>query len=208
MKPNSTETDWSQKYRPTHHCDLVLPVQLERQIGSLIERKGGLCMLFFGKPGTGKTTCAKLINPENTYMINGTTHNSISDIRMLERTCSSVTLTGERRLVLIDEADFLSKDAQAALRGIVESLSVANDFVLTANESHRLSDAIRSRFLPFEFEFLGSVEFKTRIIKRLAEIASMEGFPSVEQFRLKDIVNRCFPDIRLMTKKLQMELLS
>lgn len=200
------EIDWSQKYRPSSIEEVILPDGLGKQLSKLVEQKGGLSLLFFGKPGCGKTTVAGLINPENTLYINCTSDNSISMVRELQRKCSSLTLDGSRRIVLLDEADYLSKDAQAALRGVVESLSTANDFVMTANEPWKLSDPIRSRFFPVCFNFEDDRDLKVDMKARLWNIAYEEGFTDVTDQQIFEIVEYCFPDMRKMLKSLQFQL--
>ena len=201
-----SETDWSQKYRPRSIEDVVLPGQIGLRLRKYVEQKGGFSVLFYGKPGCGKTTVAKLINPDSTLYINCTTDNSINTVRHLQHTCSSLTLDGERRVVLLDEADYLSKDAQAALRGVVESLSTTNDFVMTANEPWKLSDAVRSRFFPISFDFEVDDQIKAELKARLWEVAATEGYSNVSDAQLSDIVEHSYPDIRKMLKSLQFQL--
>jgi len=201
------ERDWSQKYRPTSINDMVLPNGIGDRLRKIAEAKGGMSMLFYGKPGMGKTTIAKLLNPENTFLLNCTVNNSLNMVKDLERTCSSLTLSGERRTVILDEADYLTAAAQAALRGTVEKLSIANDFVMTANEPERLSDAIKSRFLPVDFDFLLSEEYLENLVIHLWSIAATEGYGDVDKKILEVIVRTNFPDIRKMIKTLQFEII-
>lgn len=199
------DTDWAQRYRPTTIDELILPLSLTEKLNRIMADSGGMSLLFHGSPGCGKTTAALLINPENTYFINCTTSNSIEMVRGLSRSCSSRPLNGGRRLVLLDEADGLTKDAQAALRGAVESLSPVNDFVMTANHPDRLIDAIKSRLLPVSFDAVRDPELVRRIEARLTAILRMEGHASPAPGFVKAIVRREFPDIRRMLKCLQFE---
>ena len=200
------EFDWSQKHRPSSIEEVILPDGIGKQLKQLVKLEGGLSLLFHGRAGCGKTTVAKLINPRNTLYINCTAENSINMVRELERRCSSVTLDGGRRVVLLDEADYLSKDAQAALRGAVEGLSVANDFVMTANEPWRLSEPIRSRFYSVCFDFEDDKDLKVDMKARLWNVAYEEGYTEVTDQQIYEIVEYCFPDIRRMLKSLQFQL--
>lgn len=200
------EVDWSQKHRPSSIEEVILPEGIGNKLKQLVKLQGGLSLLFHGRAGCGKTTVAKLINPINTLYINCTAENSINMVRDLERRCSSVTLDGGRRLVLLDEADYLSKDAQAALRGAVESLSIANDFVMTANEPWKLSEAILSRFYSVCFDFKDERDLKIDMKTRLWKVALDEGYVDVPDDQIFEIVEYCFPDMRRMLKSLQFQL--
>lgn len=202
------ELDWAQKYRPSNFDDLVLPPGLATRLRKLVADKGGMSLMFYGKPGCGKTTVAQMINPAETLFIDCVMNRSIEMVRNLKRSCSAVTFSNERRIVVLDEADYLTKEAQAALRGLVEEYSSDNCFIMTANEPQRLSDAIQSRFHPVPFDFMKSSEFTQALLNRLRVITTSEGYPEVEEAFLKSVVRQCFPDIRRMIKSMQYELMN
>jgi len=200
----TNETDWSQKYRPRQMEDLILPPDLSKPLIKLARTKEGPSMLFHGSPGTGKTTAATLINPSSAYLLNCTVNNSLNMVRELERSCSSCTLWGERRVVILDEADYLTEAAQAGLRGVVEQLSMSNLFIMTANEPERLSPAIKSRFLPMKFELLLSDDMRQRLKDRLTKILALEGQSSFPEAQLNFVIAKNFPDLRKILKTLQL----
>lgn len=203
---NNVELEWSQKYRPTSIGEMVLPITIQNRLNKVSILKGGMSMIFHGKPGIGKTTAAKLINPEGTYLVNCAEQTSINKVRELERVCSSMTLFG-RRLVLLDEGDHLSKEAQHALRGLIERHSANNDFIMTANDITKVDTALRSRLISVCFDFVLTDEQHQRLIDRLKAIATNEGHNNVDKAMLGMVVKSHYPDIRHMIKRLQYELL-
>jgi len=202
------DLDWGQKYRPKTIDEVIVPKTRRNWLKNLSRQQGGLSMLFWGRAGCGKTTVAKLINPANTLFINCSTNNSIDTIRWIEETFDSGMVFGGRRVLLLDEADNLTADAQAALRGVAEELSPYNDFILTANDPNKLTEAIRSRFLPVDFDFEETDELIDYVCARMHQIAFLEGFAEVDSGLIREIVKKRFPDIRRITKTLQHELMN
>lgn len=198
--------DWAQKYRPTAIKDVILPTNLKESLEKIINQNGGISLLFWGRPGCGKTTVGQLINPSETYQIDCTTSRSIDMVRSLERYCSTFSLEGSRKLVLLDEADHLSKDAQNAFRGVVERFSVSTDFVMTANNPNIFSEPIRSRCYPVHFDVTSDPSMEEQFVTRVTEVLSQEGIKDFDIERVREIVKTNFPDLRRTLKQVQFEL--
>jgi len=198
--------DWAQKYRPTAIQDVILPTSLKESLEKIINQNGGISLLFWGRPGCGKTTVGQLINPSETYQIDCTTSRSIDMVRSLERYCSTFSLEGSRKLVLLDEADHLSKDAQNAFRGVVERFSVSTDFVMTANNPNIFSEPIRSRCYPVHFDVASDPSMEEQFVTRVTDVLSQEGIKDFDIERVREIVKTNFPDLRRTLKQVQFEL--
>lgn len=202
----STAMDWGIKYRPRRLEDVLMTSWLKISLSKVVQQKGGISLLFWGRPGCGKTTVAKLINPENTVFINCSTNNSIDTIRWIESEFVSGVVTGGRRLLLLDEADNLTTEAQAAIRAVSEELAIHNDFILTANDPNKLSEAVRSRFLPLKFDLEKSDDLTLELKTLLRRISLLEGLSLPNEKSLEEIVEKTFPDVRRMIKTLQIEM--
>lgn len=198
--------DWSQKYRPTTFEDVIIPSNIKNSLGKVISQCGGISLLFWGRPGCGKTTVGQLINPTETYQIDCTTSRSIEMVRTLERYCSSFSLYGGRKLVLLDEADHLSKDAQNAFKGVIENFSLSTDFVMTANNPNNLSEPIRSRCYPVHFDVSSDPIMEDKFVSRVIEVLNFEGVKDFNIDRVREIVKNNFPDLRRTLKQAQFEL--
>ena len=208
--PNTQSVDWVERYRPTSLGELILPSELRRRLTIVTKNKGGMSLLLYGRPGVGKTTFASLIRPECTLRVDCSLSGKIESIRNLISACSTygfieteAGIEGSRRLVLLDEADYLSKEAFDAIRHLIEKFNVVNDFILTTNHIHKIPEAIQSRCLPVHFNPEAYPELKFGLRNRLKEILRLENINEVSDSEVDRIVNTAFPDLRRSIKLLQ-----
>lgn len=202
-------TNWTEKYRPTTLTDMVLPDSLKKKILGIAQGNAGMSLLFYGKSGTGKSTTARLINPEGYHCFDClSSKTSSASLKQLERTCSSKPLFGERRTIIVDEGDSLTTEGQRTLCRMIEAMEASNDFIVTSNYPENLTPALMSRLLPVSFDFLETPEYKESIRNRLKYIASSEGYCNIDDALLKSITHAGKMDIRAMINRLQYALSS
>ena len=133
----------SEVLRPTELADLIQPQHIIDSLQRMIEKGRILNMLFYGRPGVGKTSAAKIICAKlkaHVWEVNGSTQTGIETVRDIQEFCRNHAITGEQKICLIDECEYLSANAQAGLRGVIEN-SYAAPFLLTANNATKLSAA-------------------------------------------------------------------
>jgi|LauGreDrversion4_2_1035121.scaffolds.fasta_scaffold49483_3 replication factor C small subunit len=199
----ANQGDWAQRYRPQKLEDMVLPPSFKQRLIKIRDGNSGPSLLLHGRAGTGKTTVAELINPENTHKINCSIYKGINDIRELQK-FRPIPLFGGRRVIVLDEADALTTDAQAALRGLMEDLSTSSIFVLTANYPDCLLEPLRSRVSEIDFNVLaGNQAMKLAMQERVREILANEGIDNIDDNVIRAIVENRFPDMRRILKDLQ-----
>jgi DNA polymerase III delta prime subunit len=167
-------------------------------------------MLFYGEPGIGKTSAARILIKNmvaDNYEINGSFKNGERTmLKVIEDFATSASILGGPKICFIDEADYMSKDAQASLRNLIENVSQNTRFILTANDIGRLLPAIRSRCHPICFDVRptdkqGVVEKMTkRYIHKFNEMRI-----EVDPIRLAEIVSIYFPDFRSISNQFELE---
>ena len=189
---------WTEKYRPKDISSYVFRDEKQKQQVSGWVAEGALPhLLFGGAPGTGKTTLAKVLLQEldvdsmDILEINASNENNVDTIRNKITNFSSTMPFGDMKYVLLDEADYITPNGQAALRGVMEMFHSSCRFLLTCNYPQRIIPALHSRCQGFHIEKLDVTEFTARI----ATIAISEGV-EVDLETLDTYVQATYPDLR------------
>lgn len=203
--PNQTQdADWAQKYRPKTLEEMILPSATKDRLINIREQRAGISLMLHGNAGTGKSTAARLLSEggEN-YFINCSLNRGIEMVKEINQPgMYTPMIFGGKRHFILDEADYLTPDAQAAFRGVIESLSVTSVFIFTANFPERLIDPLHSRLLPVHFKFDGDADMIRAMTMRAVEILELEGV-DLNKATVANIVREYFPDMRRVLKQLQ-----
>jgi DNA polymerase III delta prime subunit len=197
-----------EKYRPHKIEDCILPDRLKKVFQDYVTKGDIPNLMLTGTAGCGKTTVAKAMCEEigvNHLFINSSDERGIDTLRIkIKGYASTVSLTGGRKVIILDEADYLTPEAQAGLRGAIEEFSENCSFIFTCNFKARLIDALHSRCSVIDFALKGDEKQKmaAQMFKRLANILTEEGI-TYDKDVLGKIVQRYFPDYRRTLNELQ-----
>ena len=197
-----------EKYRPHKIEDCILPERLKEVFQEYVKNGDIPNLMLTGPAGCGKTTVAKAMCEEiglNHIFINSSEERGIDMLRnRIKGYASTISLTGGRKVIILDEADYLTPEAQAGLRGAIEEFSNNCSFIFTCNFKARLMDALHSRSAVVDFTLKGDEKAKmaAQMFKRLTNICSQEGIDYDKQVLAK-IVERYFPDYRRTLNELQ-----
>lgn len=204
----SNQMLWVEKYRPHKIEDCILPETIKSTFQEYVNRKEIPNLLLTGSAGVGKTTIAKALCEEvgcDYIVINGSDDNGVDYIRIkVKNYASSMSLSGGRKVIIIDEADYLTHHAQAALRGSIEEFAVNCSFIFTCNFKHKIMDALHSRCSVVEFKLQNGQKAKmaTQFFKRVEWLLAEEGVTYDKQV-VAAVITKHFPDNRRVLNELQ-----
>jgi len=200
MKDNTLLVE---KYRPTVLKDYVGNEQVKETIQKYLDQNDIQNFIFYGPAGTGKTTLAKLIvkNLDCDYLyINESDENGIDTIREKVKGFASAASWKGIKVVILDEADFITINGQAALRNVIETFSRSTRFILTCNFIERIIDPIQSRCQVLKIV----PPSKLTIAHHLVGVLEKENIKYHSKSQIATIVNKNYPDVRKMLNTIQL----
>ena len=190
-----------EKYRPTNLDNYVGNESIKKSISNYIDQNDIQNLIFYGPAGTGKTTLAKLIvkNIDCDYLyINASDERGIETIRDKVSGFASTMSFKPLKVIILDEADFLTIQAQASLRNVIETFSRTTRFILTCNFIERIIDPLQSRCQTLKIVPPNKLD----ILKHLEKVTKRENIEYVVD-NLKTIVDSNYPDVRKMLNTIQ-----
>jgi len=197
---------WTEKYRPRTVADYVFrDNEQKNQVQNWIDSKSIPHLLFSGAPGVGKTTLAKILINElkideyDVLDINASRENSVDTIRDKITGFVQTMPFGDFKIVLLDEADYISPNGQAALRGVMETYHASARFILTCNYPSRVIPALHSRCQGFHIERVDVTEFTARMATVLVTESVEFDLDTLDTY-----VKATYPDLRKCLNMCQM----
>jgi DNA polymerase III delta prime subunit len=200
---------WTEKYRPQTIEDCILPKRLKEVFQQYASQKQIPNLLLTGSAGVGKTTVAKALCQEagcDYLVINGSDESGIDTFRVkIKNYASSMSFTGGRKVIIIDEADYLNPNStQPALRNAIEEFASNCSFIFTCNYKNRIIEPLHSRMAVIEFGLKNGEKMKiaTEFLKRTESILQSEKV-EFDKKVVAELVTKHFPDFRRVINELQ-----
>jgi DNA polymerase III delta prime subunit len=200
---------WTEKYRPQTVEDCILPDRLKKPFQEYVNQKEIPNLLLSGGAGVGKTTIAKAMCNEigcDFMVINGSDESGIDTFRTkIKNYASSMSLSGGRKVIIIDEADYLNPNStQPALRNAIEEFASNCSFIFTCNYKNRIIDPLHSRCAVIDFGLKNGEKAKmaAAFFKRIQTILQSESVDADDKV-LAELIKKHFPDFRRVLNELQ-----
>ena len=199
---------FTEKYRPKTIAECILPDRLKTPFQEYVNQNNIPNLLLSGGAGVGKTTVAKAMCEEigcDYMIINGSDENGVDVVRYkITNYASSMSLSGGRKVIIIDEADYLSPNAQAAFRNAIEEFASNCSFIFTCNYKNKLIDPLHSRCAVVDFTLKNNekTQMAGQFFKRIQSILQSEKIEYDDKV-IVELIKKHFPDFRRVINELQ-----
>jgi DNA polymerase III delta prime subunit len=199
---------WTEKHRPKTVAECILPERMKKPFQDYVNKNEIPNLLLHGGAGVGKTTVAKaMCNEVNAdyLIINGSDETGVDVVRSkIKDFASTMSFTGGRKVIIVDEADYLSTNAQAAFRNVIEEFASNCSFIFTCNFKNKMIEPLHSRCAVIDFTMKASEKatMASQFFKRVNNILTEEGV-NFDQKVIAEVIKKHFPDFRRVLNELQ-----